>query len=168
MNNNIDLKKLINNLKENISELKKSKNDKAKFLFFKIVLPLSTDTNKKYLALLFNNEIHGKEIDSNKNIMCICLKKRYNIINYCLTLKTNEFNKNCSFALAIKENNKIKIIKGSKMNYCFSKKIDDKEITLNNTLIYNSEKNEELCLIGTVLNDIELISEKSFIKILCL
>ena len=54
------------------------------------------------------------------------------------------------------------------MNYYFNKKIDDKEITLNNTLIYNSEKNEELCLIGTVVNNIELISEKSFIKILCL
>lgn len=168
MNNNIDLKKLINNLKENISELKKSKNDKAKFLFFKIILPVSTDTHKKYLAMLFNNEINDKEIDSSKNIMCIYLKKRYNIINYCLTIKTDDLNKHCSFALAIKENNKIKIIKGSKMNYYFNKKTDDKEITLNNTLIYNSEKNEELCLIGTVVNNIELISEKSFIKILCL
>jgi hypothetical protein len=100
--------------------------------------------------------------------MCIYLKKRYNIINYCLTIKTDDLNKHCSFALAIKENNKIKIIKGSKMIYYFNKKMDDKEITLNNTLIYNSEKNEELCLIGTVVNNIEIISEKSFIKILCL
>ena len=160
----------IKTLKNNIKELKKSKNDKIQYLCFEIIMPEKKETNKKFIAVLFNNEF-GENDDKNKNISYIqIIKKKHNIINYCLTLKIekNYENNFCSFALAIKENSKIKIIKGSKLNYYFNDNQNENVITINNTIIYNSLYDEELYLITSLTNNYTLISEKSFIKILCL
>lgn len=165
MNN--ELKHSINKLKNNINELKKTKNNKPNFLCFKLIFPDNKMTNKKFIAFLFSNHFENKKNDE-QSISSIFLKKKHNIINYCLTLKMKnniEENNFCSFALAIKENNKVKIIKGSKINHQIN---SNDLIHINNTILYNSNKEEELCLITSTTNNFEIISDKSFIKILCM
>ncbi len=157
----------IKTLKNNIKELKKTKNDKVQYLCFEIIIPEKKESNKKFIAVLFGNEKEKKD----NNISYIqMIKKKYNIINYCLTLKIekNYENNFCSFSLAVKENCKIKIIKGSKLNYYFNENNNENVITIYNTIIYNSICDEELYLIASLTHNYTLISEKSYIKILCI
>jgi hypothetical protein len=73
----------------------------------------------------------------------------------------------CTFSLGIRDgNNKIKIIKGSKVQYDINKDIVDGHIIINNTTLYEAMEHQELCLIVNISKKCILINKKSIIKIL--
>jgi hypothetical protein len=165
----MDLVNSINKLKTKIKKIELlKKNDVPIFITNKIILHKEFDDKKKFIALQF-----GDEFDKNdNNTSFIKLQKKYQIINYFITIKIEDYDKNnkeyCSFTLGIRENNKIKTIKSSK-TYCLSTAVIDKHITISNTIIYLSSENQELCLIAQLpLNCRNIIADKSILQILSL
>lgn len=181
-NSNNDLLKLVDNLKNKVKKLELQSNKKyvEEITTYKIHMPLNNDKNtknKKYIGLLFNNnyDSSSETFDYKDSKSFIKLKKNNNIINYSITLKidTNckDCDKNkdnlCSLSLGIRDgNNKIKIIKGSKVQYDINKSVVDSHIIINNIIIYESLENQELCLIASLSKKCTVVNKKSIIKIL--
>jgi hypothetical protein len=167
----MQLIKLVDNLKTKIKKLetnKKIHNTSSSMITYKLQMPITTYFNsKKYVALLFN--IHNS--DNSNGISFIKLEKTNNIINYSIILKVDHKNTNtdniCSFSLGIRDDgNKIKIIKGSKVQYDVLQNTIDENIIINNTILYESTDNQELCLIASLSKKCTFINKKSIIKIL--
>lgn len=173
MNNN-PLTKLVDNLKNKIKKLENQSKFKIdEIQTYRIHSPISNNSSKKYVGLLFNNNYDTSiEItDSKDSINFIKLRKNNNIINYSITLKINNSTKDkgniCTFSLGIRdENNKIKIIKGSKVQCDITKDTIDGNIIINNTTLYEAIENQELCLIADLSKNCNVIYKKSIIKIL--
>jgi len=175
MNNN-QLSKLVDNLKNKIKKIeaqaRTTKNNEIQT--YRIHVPISNNSSKKYVGLLFNNNYEAStEITSSRDsISFIKLNKYNNIINYSITLKidskdTRDKDNICTFSLGVRDgNNKIKIIKGGKVQYDVTKDVVDGNIIVNNTTIYESLENQELCLIANISKKCTLINKKSIIKIL--
>jgi len=165
------------------------KNDSI--LTYRISYPKIINKNsKKFIGLLFDNNFidntneseQFNDVNDKDKISFIKLKSNNNIINYSLTLKVdNNFkdkdkdkdkdtiNNICTFSLGIKELSglgKIKIIKGSKVQYDITKDTIDGNIIVNNTILYHAFDNQELCLITTLSKKCTLQNKKSLIKIL--
>lgn len=172
MSNN-QLSKLIDNLKNKIKKLENQKKFQTTDMqTYRIHTPITNDSSKKYTGLLFNNNYDTSEevVDSKDSINFIKLRKNVNIINYSITLKidNNSKDKNTisTFSLGIRdEHNKIKIIKGSKVQCDIEKDAIDKNIIINNTTIYEALENQELCLIANISKKCVLINKKSIIKV---
>lgn len=175
MTNN-GLTKLVDNLKNKIKKIEnQAKNTKIKteeIQTYRIFSPLKA-SSKKYIGLLFsNNYDSSEEITNSENCFnFIKLKKNNNIINYSITLKINDSIKDknniCSFSLGIRDKNeKIKIIKGSKIQCDILKDLIDDNIIINNTTIYEALENQELCLIADLTKNCVVVNKKSIIKIL--
>ena len=176
MSNN-QLTKLVDNLKSKIKKLETQTNTTRtnEIQTYRIHTPISNNSSKKYVGLLFNNNYDTSTdiTDSKDSISFIKLNKNNNIINYSITLKveTKDLrdvkNNICSFSLGIRDgNNKIKIIKGSKVQYDIIKDTVDGNIIVNNTTLYEALENQELCLIADISKKCSLINKKSIIKIL--
>jgi hypothetical protein len=181
-NNNTYLTKLVDNLKSKIKKIEQhAKNvHSGEMITYRIHMPISNNKNsKKYVGLLFNNnyDISSDITDSKDSISFIKLKKNNNIINYSITLKIDSIkdlkdikegkDNICTFSLGIRDGtNKIKIIKGSKVQYDILKDIVDGNIIVNNTILYEALDNHELCLISSLSKKASLINKKSIIKIL--
>jgi hypothetical protein len=177
MSNN-QITKLVDNLKNKIKKLESQskivKNNEIQT--YRIHTPNPNNSSKKYVGLLFNNNYESStEIsDSKDSISFIQLGKNNNIINYSITLKVESKDTKdniCTFSLGIRDsnkdnNNKIKIIKGSKVQYDINKDIVDGYIIVNNTTLYEAPENQELCLIANISKKCTLINKKSIIKIL--
>ena len=171
---NIQRHNIINNKSSNISD----------FITFRISYPLITKNTKKFVGLLFDkfpienvtssNSLNDNIEDSNK-LSFIKLNKSNNIINYSITLKVNNQIKEssldtiCTFSLGIRElngTNKVKIIKGSQMQYDIVKNSIDGNLIVSNTVLFNALDNQELCLITTLSKYCTLQPKHSIIKIL--
>lgn len=176
--NNTQLTRLVDNLKSKIKKLEQSKITHSEgMLTYRIHMPITNNkSSKKYVGLLFNNnyDLSSEITDSKDSISFIKLKKTNNIINYSITLKVNINSKDmkdniCTFSLGIRDGtNKIKIIKGSKIQYDINKESVDGNIIVNNTILYEALDNQELCLIADISKKCTLINKKSIIKILTL
>jgi hypothetical protein len=177
-NLNIKIKKLDNQIKNKSIINKSTSNTILKA--YSISYPKNHDNNKKYIGLLFNENFDDFSTDDNKSsnnkISFIKLLKGNNIINYSLCIDINEINLSQqitnSIYLGIKDkiSSKIRIIKGSKCNFDLNNKyliINDK-IIINNTIIYTSNDNDELCMIIDINSKYKINSSKSLIKILSL
>jgi hypothetical protein len=182
MSNN-QLSKLVENLKNKIKKLENQTNTNTntktnkinEMQTYRIHTPISNNSSKKYVGLLFNNnyDLSSDITDSKDSISFIRLGKNNNIINYSITLKVDDNTKDnmkdniCTFSLGIRDgNNKIKIIKGSKVQYDINKDIVDGHIIINNTTLYEAMEHQELCLIVNISKKCILINKKSIIKIL--
>ena len=175
-NNNVYLTKLVDNLKNKIKKLEQSKTtNSGEILSYRIHMPISNNKNyKKYVGLLFNNnyEISSEITDSKDSFSFIKLKKKNNIINYSITLKIDMIVKDikeniCTISLGIRDGtNKIKIIKGSKVQYDILKDTIDGNIIINNTILYEALDNQELCLIANLSKKCMVVNKKSIIKII--
>lgn len=154
------------------------------FRAYGINYPKTYDKNKKYVGLLFDenfNDFTSENNDSsNSKIPFIKLSNGNNIINYSFIVDiednklTNQFaiqsiqsNLMSSISLGIREksNSKVKIIKGSKITFDIKNQINNK-IVINNTIIYNSNAGEELCMIAELNPKCKINSGKSLFKIL--
>jgi hypothetical protein len=187
MNNSKDLNKLIDILKNKIKNLdnirpkqllKKTNNNQInnnQIYSYRVFNPKNNVTNKKYIALLFDNNSNDFETDSSNNIKnlipFIKLSKGNLIINYSIIIEISEkINKYCSIAIGIKsineQNSKIKIIKGSKYAFNPSDEVIENKIQINNTLLYACSEEEELCIISEFYNTCSVNYKKSLIKIL--
>jgi hypothetical protein len=174
---NSNLLKLIDNLKSKIKKLNNetkniSQSSNSVMMSYKISTPNINNQNyKKYTGLLFTSNTTGKNIS--ETISWIKLSKSNNVINFSISLKINGKISNmddsiCSFSLGIKDvGNKIKIIKGSKIQSDIKNSVDN-NIIINNTILYESLENQELCLIAKINKNCSIISKKSIIKILVL
>ena len=167
---------------KNISHIQRLNNNQTILSSYRIFYPKITKNTKKFVGLLFDSnfsDISGtNDIIDDKDInklSFIKLNKSNNIINYSITLKVNTLPKEsnsdtiCTFSLGIRElngNAKVKIIKGSQMQYCIVKNTIDGNIIINNTILFNSVDNQELCLITTLSKYCVLQDKKSIIKIL--
>jgi hypothetical protein len=171
---------------KNISHIPRSNNNQTILSSYRIFYPKITKNTKKFVGLLFdsnfsdtsgtNDLVDDNNTDINK-LSFIKLNKSNNIINYSITLKVNSLLKEsnsdtiCTFSLGIRElngNAKVKIIKGSQMQYDIVKNTIDGNIIINNTILFNSVDNQELCLITTLSKHCVLQDKKSIIKILSL
>ena len=176
LNNNTQLTKLVDNLKTKIKKLEQSKTTKSEeMMTYRIHMPISNNKNyKKYMGLLFNNnyDVSSEITDSRDSISFIKLKKKNNIINYSITLKIDMTVKDikeniCTISLGIRDgSNKIKIIKGSKVQYDIQKDTIDGNIIINNTILYEASDNQELCLIANLSKKCMVVNKKSIIKII--
>ena len=169
------------NIQNNITNTTKSP-ALSNFTTFRISYPTISKNTKKFVGLLFDQTPESSTNGSNSNdtgdsnkLSFIKLNKSNNIINYSITLKINnqprESNPDtfCTFSLGIRElngTNKVKIIKGSQMQYCIVKNSIDGHLIINNSILFNSVDNQELCLITTLSKYCTLQSKKSIIKIL--
>ncbi len=175
-NNNAQLTKLVDVLKTKIRKLEQSKTTKSEEMCtYRIHMPVSNNKNyKKYVGLMFNNNYDAwSEItDSKDSISFIKLKKKNNIINYSITLKIDSSVKDspdtiCTISLGIRDgSNKIKIIKGSKVQCSIQKDTIDGNIIVNNTILYEASENQELCLIANLNKKCTVVNKKSIIKII--
>jgi hypothetical protein len=176
MSNN-QLSKLVENLKIKIKKLENQTkiNIINEMQTYRIHTPITNNTSKKYVGLIFskNYDSSSEIIDMKNSINFIKLGKNNNIINYSITLKVDDKIKDntkdniCTFSLGIRDkNNKIKIIKGSKVQYDINKDTIDGHIIVNNTTLYEALENQELCLIVNISKKCNLINKKSIIKIL--
>ena len=172
--NNTQLTKLVDILKTKIKKLEQQKSIKTEeMITYRIHQPI-TNNHKKYVGLLFNNnyDLSSEITDSVDSISFIKLKKKNNIINYSLTLKVDIDNKDikdniCTLSLGIRDGtNKIKIIKGSKVQIDIKKDIVDNNIIINNTVLYEASDNQELCIIANLSKKIIVVNKKSIIKII--
>ena len=175
LNNNTYLSKLVDNLKSKIKKLEQNTRvpQTDEMMTYRIHMPNSNNNSKKYVGLLFNNnyDLSSDITDSKDSVSFIKLNKNNNIINYSITLKvdsTKDSKDNiCTFSLGIKDGtNKIKIIKGSKVQYDILKDTVNGNIIVNNTILYEASDNHELCLISSLSKKCILINKKSIIKIL--
>ena len=174
MNNN-QISKMVDNLKNKIKKIEHNNKilKSNQMQTYRIHTP-TTNNSKKYMGLLFNNSYdNSTEITDSKNsINFIKLYKHNNIINYSITIKVDTKNIKdndtiCTFSLGIRDgNNKIKIIKGSKVQYDIKKDVIDGVIIVNNTTMYEASNNQELCLIANIGKNCSLVNKKSIIKIL--
>jgi hypothetical protein len=189
MSNNKDLYKLIENLNLKIKKLDtqiKSKpisslnniQNNTIIKAYSISYPNNHDKNKKYIGLMFDENFDDfsteTNISSKNKSPFIKLKKGNNIINYSLCLDIDNFNSNqlnyICLGIKDKTSSKVRIIKGSKYIFNLNNKyqiINDKLI-INNTIIYMSDNNEELCMITDLTSKSKINSSKSLIKILML
>ena len=162
---------LINQLKCKIKKLELLKvNNESNFMTKKINIPSNLDKNKKYIGLQFNDDFEKNTIDNNKSFIKII--KQNHIINYHINIKLDKCYEKSkeyfSFTLGIKENNKIKPIKSSR-TFCRLDSAIDKQLTISNTTIYLSNKNQELCLIAEFPSNCGKISfEKGILNVLSL
>ena len=179
LNNHVHLTKLVDILKTKIKKLEQSNSIKSEELStYRIHMPVSNNKNyKKYVGLLFNNsyDVSSEITDSKDSISFIKLKRKNNIINYSITLKIDKINLSskdikdniCTFSLGIRDgSNKIKIIKGSKVQCDIQKDTIDGNIIINNTILYEAQDNQELCLIGNLSKKCVVVNKKSIIKII--
>jgi hypothetical protein len=169
--NNVQISKLIDNLKSKIKKLEYRKiKNLTEIMTWRIEVP-TNNLSKKYVGFLFNNNF-SDTIDNSSSISFIKLPRANYIINYSITLKVEMNNSSneddiCTFSLGIRDsNNKIKIIKGSKTQSKISSDCVNGTIIINNTILYEVPELQELCLIGKFSNKCSLVSKKSIIKIL--
>jgi len=177
VNKNTDLYKLIDNLKNKIKKLDSQKNKiSTNILAYRICYPNKLNNSKKYIGLSFNENFDDFESDIinniNSNIPFIKIKKSNCIINFSITFDIINISSDvtiCSISLGIKDKktSKIRIIKGSKICIDISNKsiIINNSLTINNTIIYMANDEDELCMIAELNNKIKINSKKSLIKI---
>lgn len=153
----------ITKLKNEIKKLKTYKYDKP-IHSYRLIHQKNED-NKMYSALLFDNDYDN--CMSNKALkpfVHLRPKLKY-VINYSITLdilKTGTFQ--CFFFLGTKDGKKFKIIKGSK-TCCNSSQVINKQIILNNTLLYETDSKTEIFLICSIDESrISVNSDKSILK----
>ena len=185
-----DIHKLIEKLQLEIKKLDNS--CKRKYLSeiktFRISSPqiTSRNSNKKFIGLLFDSEFNqliNSEDTGNNNYNSnssnkksfLKLKKCNYIINYCLTIKIDEqeLNNYCFLSLGIRDDNladftsgnKIHMIKGSKQKFHIKQYIVDGMVTIKDTIIYQAEENQQLCLIANFGKKNKLLENKSILKI---
>lgn len=176
---NEPLIKLVEQLKTKIRKIehnhkKNIKSPLSKLSVYRISSPkINSKNSKKLIGLLFDNnhdDIESIDSTNDKNkLPFIKINKNNNVINYTLTLKFNVLKDailTLSLGIRDNKNSKIKIIKGSKMQYDIKKACIDNTLIVNNTLIYNAPENQELCLIATIDETCMIESRKSMIKIL--
>jgi hypothetical protein len=187
MNNSKNLYKLIDGLNNKINTLEINiannfKDEKkiinSKIDSYRIHLPIDVSNDKKYIGLTFDNNLNNfepstDENSGNKNLLSfIKLPKSNIIINYFIQLELNYTpltSSICSLALGVRVNldSKIKIIKGSRHFFDISNSsIISGNINLNNTSIYMSGDEDELCMIAELGNICKINSKKSLIKLL--
>jgi hypothetical protein len=133
-------------------------------------------TEKKYVGLMFDNNFNNFDSEDNTGNKNLCsfikLKKSNIIINYSIQLELNYTPISsviCSLALGIrsKSDSKIKIIKGTKYQFDLtSTDVINNKITINNTILYCSASDEELCMIVDVGSNCFVNNKKSIIKLL--
>ena len=175
-NSNDNLNNLIENFKQKIKTIdKQSSNNSYRTKTFSISLPKKY--SKKYIGLLFDDSFDDNISDDKsdndyvkkKSFLRLDNDSNY-IINYSIQLKieSSNFNENSFFSLGIKEkNNKnIRIIKGSKQKFNNKLIAINNSIIINNTIIFTSDKDQELCLIAEIGSDVKIINKKSLIKLL--
>jgi len=190
MNNYNNLYKLINDFNERIKKLEiiNTENSKTQncnknniisnnsiIESYQIHQIIENNSNKKYFALLFNNfeySMNLKKSSNNKLNSFIKLFKSNILINYSLQLELNSdlLSDNVfSVALGIKTklDPKIKIIKGTKYIFTLNDiNIINGNLTIQNTTIYLSNYDEELCMIVDFSSTFFINSKKSIIKLL--
>jgi hypothetical protein len=163
---NMNLSVLINNF-----NLLIKKYEKERLRIYNILIKdnFSEDNkNKKYIQLYFNTENNDKNISNN-----IVLNKNNYIIQYSLYIELLDYNKNKDYnftiSLGIKDNknNKLRILNGSKLEKNLIIESIEGVAILNNCFLYNAIENyEELYIIISNSNDININNKKSVIKIL--
>jgi hypothetical protein len=147
------------------------------------------NTNKKYVALFFdeNNNIYDSDnsikINSNNLKSFIKLTKSNILINYLISIEleeipTKSFIGCIFFGIKTNSSSKVKIIKGSKIHFDFiNYPISNNKINISNTILYNSlscnnyenyENYENLCMIVNLPEYANINSSKSILKILSL
>lgn len=139
---------------------------------------IKNNTDKKYVALFFdeNNYLYdsdnSQKINNNNLLSFIKLNKSNILINYYILIELEQVPKNstqCCIFIGIKTNSstKIKIIKGSKIQYDLSTcPISNNKIYISNTIIHNSSSDENLCIIVNLPQCANINNSKSIIKIL--
>jgi|LauGreDrversion4_2_1035121.scaffolds.fasta_scaffold305448_1 hypothetical protein len=191
-NLNSNIRKLDTDAKvrsNNIIQIQKNNNisnSQSSIRAYGITHPKIIDKNKKYIGLMFDENFNDftseNSSGSNSKLSFIKLKPGNNIINYsvCVDIDDNtKLNKNtsqqnsvCSISLGIKENSnsnsKVRFIKGSKIMFNPDSKYDgiNNKVIINNTIIYISSGEEDLCMVGDFNTDCKVNSSKSLIKIL--
>ncbi len=142
--------------------------------------PKIIDNNKRYIGLMFDenfNDFTSENSGSGSKVSFIKLKPGNNIINYSVCIDLDEVNNiqnntTCSISLGIKENSnsKVRFIKGSKIIFDPNNRIDslgnNNKIIINNTIIYVSVGEEDLCMVGDFSPICKVNASKSLIKIL--
>ena len=183
-----DIHKLIEKLQLEIKKLDNSYKKKclSEIKTFRISSPQinSKNSNKKFIGLLFdaefdqliNSEDTGNNTSHSSNKKSFLkLKKSNYIINYCITIKIDEqeLNNYCFLSLGIRDENlsdftsgnKIHMIKGSKQKFHIKQYLVDGFITIKDTIIYQADDNQQLCLIANFGKKNKLIENKSILKI---
>lgn len=177
-NNYKSLYKSIENLKTKIKKIEHLINSTSSNMLsiHKISYAKNQDSNKKYIALVFNINMDSSDSSDSQAIHYIKLKKGNCIINYSLSfdvpVSKNDV-KISSVALGIKDmcsSTVFKLIKGSKCIFDVGKKayMSNGKYIINNTIIYTASNNEELCMIAELNTGTKIYSEKSLIKIIYL
>lgn len=149
---------------------------------YQIYFPNKTYSNKKYVGLMFGDNLNTNDSDEkstskNSNLYSfIKLNKSNIIINYSIQLELNFTPIDsilCSVALGIKtiHESKIKIIRGTKKFFDLANSnVANNKILISDNVLYSSEEGEELCIIvdfdfGSGSN-CTINSKKSIIKLL--
>ena len=185
--NKDDINKLLENLKSEIRKMDilcKKKSQLSEINTFRISSPSinNKNSNKRYIGLLFDNEFNqlinseetGQNSTTNKKSF-LKLKRSNYIINYCVTIKIDEqeINNFCFISLGIRDENssdftsgnKIHMIKGSRQKFSIKHLLVDGMITIKDTIIYQAEENQQLCLIANFGKKNKLLENKSILKI---
>jgi hypothetical protein len=185
--NKDDINKLLEDLKTEIKKIDllcKQKSQLSEIKTYRISCPQITNKNlnKKYIGLLFDSESNQlieseSSCNNNDNLKSpfLKLKKCNYIINYCITIKIDNLDQNnfCFFSLGIRDDtlddyvsgNKIRVIKGSKQKFNIKHNVCDDIIIIKDTIIYEADKNQELCLISNFGKKNKLLDNKSILKI---
>jgi len=176
MDNYKNLYKLIDGLNNKIKKLENNKIRSQSIIeSYRIHYPKENLSNKKYIGLLFDNNINNFDCDNNSDekplSSFIKLKKSNILINYYIQLELDSTPLSsviCSISIGIKtkSESKIKIIKGTKQYFDLSNNlIINNRITISNTIVYMSDLGEELCIIGEFNSCCIPNSKKSLLKI---
>ena len=182
MNNYKNLYKLIDGLNNKIKTLESVNSNQiiptnnTVLESYQIYHSKEVSSTKKYVGLLFDNNINKFESDENsgnKNLYSfIKLTKSNILINYSIQLELNFTPISsiiCTLALGIKSksDSKIKIIKGTKYLFDLANaNIINGHLTISNTTLYLSNGGEELCMIVDFGLNCKVNHKKSLIKLL--
>jgi hypothetical protein len=138
----------LNKLNKSIQKLKTSTYSKSSIESYYLKKPNSSE-QKKYYSLVFEN---------NKTHEWIILKKNTNIfIKYFIEFITTK-SVDISIFLGIKNNDKINIIKTSKIN----KVISPKDNKISDVVLYKTLYDEELCIIVKIPFDVNITDNSIF------
>jgi hypothetical protein len=181
LESSFNIKKSIENTNSNLP----NNNFKSSALLsYRIHLPKETYSNKKYIGLMFDNNLNNYNSDDNlnnsdeKNIgsknlsSFIKLNKSNIIMNYSIQLEIDFTPIDtilCSIALGIRTiiDSKIRIIKGTKYTFDLTNSnIINNKFIITNNILYSSEDGEELCIIADFGSNCIINSKKSIIKLL--
>ena len=142
------------------NEIKKLKNCKTSSLITYKLIHQNNKENKLYNSLILQNE----NDDIIKPFLILKPNNKY-CINYSITLNMlKDIDFECIFLLGVKDLNKFKIIKGSKI---IGNKINviNNQLLLNNTILYETDTKQEIYIISCFDdNIIEFNLHKSILK----